>query len=226
MTSHEEWHMHKRTQTRKTLQSSIELENEPASSLPPTGMNSQPSLELEATLASRASSRTRARWLKALGRKGKFYYPIQQKVCGVTHTGSKTTARQVLSSPRWNQQQMGSKVLCEWEKCKGRIRTVCISTSPTAPTRGCWYCHYQHLLVSSQTVGAEATCLLCLESHFRIAFSYGSLHDVTNCIAQILEAGVQLPQWRVTLRLYVKWSVQVRGETVAHTTFSPSAWWT
>ena len=43
----------------------------------------------------------------------------------------------------------------------------------------------------------------CYESHVRISFSLSNLHNTTDSSIEIPEVGVQLPEWRVILHLYV-----------------------
>ena len=67
------------------------------------------------------------------------------------------------------------------------VASCCCSGSQlglSSLTSGSWHCHYWHLIVSRQNVGAIAKCFLCYEFHVRIAFSY--LHDVPNSIPEIL----------------------------------------
>ena len=45
----------------------------------------------------------------------------------------------------------------------------------------------------------------------RLTFSCSNLHETTNSIIKISQVGMQLPQWWVTLHLYVGQYVQVQG---------------
>ena len=67
----------------------------------------------------------------------------------------------------------------------------------------------------SQNVGAKGKCLVCDEFRERITFSSSHFHDVTNSISEVSAVGVQLPDRRVTLRMYLWQYVQVWGNCCA-----------
>ena len=78
------------------------------------------------------------------------------------------------------------------------------------------------LLALARTSGAWATWLLCRWSHVTITFGCSNFHDMTNCITEIPEVGIQLPEWGVTLHLYLYLHVPVWGKRL-HTL--PSHLW-
>lgn len=74
----------------------------------------------------------------------------------------------------------------------------------------------------ARTLGLTQSVLSEIKFHVTATFSYSNLHDVTNSITEIPEVGVQLPEWWITLLLYVRQyvclTVIYSGETVAHAT--------
>ena len=54
-------------------------------------------------------------------------------------------------------------------------------------------------------------------------FSCNNLHDMTKSILEIIEVGVQLPSWQITLCLYTCMTLCIGvGEAAAYTAFSPN----